>query len=1173
MTVTKKHKQRRPWWRITLKYFSLLLMACLLYVTGIVVGVLCLLTPERLTPIVEHVATTSLQNCNVEIGRVEIGLRKTAPFLSHNLFTLEVDSVVITSNVTKALPTQKRAFIPAYADTIAAIDRFSGGINIAELMKGTLDFSDLTIDGLTANIVTIDSKTTNYDIFPPSPEKEDKEQFDIKTLPTVRARNISLVNPKPIRYYDAITATELQLDFAQVMLDANKAPLYKLRFNGNIDSPSFLEYFDIRNLTFGLNGDIEWSQSNPYAIAVKDFKFGLTPVSGLLSARADFSDGLRVDSLDLRINPLEINKIIKLLPPDVGTPKDIKTDAVVTARVSLLEPFIASESVLPHFTADVEIPRAAFTWQDLVLDELATKIRITVASDAFKDVRVDISNLSLKGRATDLKISGYATNLTNDPYFSGTVTGNCNFYRLPRSVRNLIPGTLKGTMHANATVKGYASMLNATDFQKLQADGSITFRDLYWVAPDTISMFWANKTAVGFGTQRAVTTSENAKKRVMSATLTIDTATIFHNVLDMHLKDFSIGLGALNKGHQVAKGEIVPIGGKVKLGEFRLLSLTDSAMVRVRNAQGMASVRIHNGDIRKPEFGAKLMVGRLVTGDRSNRLTIRDAETSFLTWAEPQSRKAKQVAAIYDSLRRVHPILSQDSLIADALRIHAIKHPKKKRERLVQEADSSEVFEFYTDNGIKRFMAGWHFEGKVSSRRARLITPYLPAKNRMRELDVSFNNDTIDIAGLKYSLGRTDFRMIGKITNLRRALASTTGKQPLRINLQLTSDTIDVNQLAETVFAGQAYAYTADSLKQVLNLGTDNDDDDNMEQTVQAATTDKNAERPLLIPKNIDAELSFKGKNIIYADMLLNNFTGTALAYDGVVNINNLKAASDFGAVNMSALYMGRTPQTLKFGMGLKLDRFNIHRFLRIMPAIDSVMPVLRDFSGIISANIAATTDLTPYMDFNLPTMDAAVSLSGDSLVLLDPDTFKSLSKWLLFKDKNRNIIDHMAVQLLVHDGVMELYPFIFNIDRYRLGVQGYNDFNMNFKYHIAVLKSPIPFKFGINIEGNPDKYKIRLGGAKFGEKTPVNVSLVDSTRINLIREIRNVFKRNIRDGEFARLNTGIRKSANSQVLDNNNDSPVDSALFIQQGLIDAPASTTEGNEKVTKKKKKKKEK
>jgi hypothetical protein len=69
------------------------------------------------------------------------------------------------------------------------------------------------------------------------------------------------------------------------------------------------------------------------------------------------------------------------------------------------------------------------------------------------------------------------------------------------------------------------------------------------------------------------------------------------------------------------------------------------------------------------------------------------------------------------------------------------------------------------------------------------------------------------------------------------------------------------------------------------------------------------------------------------------------------------------------------------------LKGFNIERFLKLVPAIDSIMPLMRDISGIIDANIAATVDVQPNMDLDLSTLNAAVRLEGDSLRLLDGET------------------------------------------------------------------------------------------------------------------------------------------------------------------------------------------
>ena len=164
-------------------------------------------------------------------------------------------------------------------------------------------------------------------------------------------------------------------------------------------------------------------------------------------------------------------------------------------------------------------------------------------------------------------------------------------------------------------------------------------------------------------------------------------------------------------------------------------------------------------------------------------------------------------------------------------------------------------------------------------------------------------------------------------------------------------------------------------------------------------------------------------------------------------------------------------------------------------------MPLLNSFEGIIDASIAATADIDTTMNIVMPSLDAAIRLNGRDLVLLDGVTFRTLAKWLMFKDKQKNVIEHMEAEMLVRNSMVQLFPFVFDFDRYRLAVMGSNDLDLNFKYHISVLKSPLPFKFGINLSGNPDDMKVRLGGAKYkpgdvGE----SMAIVANTRVNLLK-------------------------------------------------------------------------
>ena len=232
-----------------------------------------------------------------------------------------------------------------------------------------------------------------------------------------------------------------------------------------------------------------------------------------------------------------------------------------------------------------------------------------------------------------------------------------------------------------------------------------------------------------------------------------------------------------------------------------------------------------------------------------------------------------------------------------------------------------------------------------------------------------------------------------------------------------------------------------------------------------------------------------------------------------------------------------------------------------MIPAIDSVMPLLQSVDGIIDAEIATTANLDSVMNIDIPSLRAAVKLHGDSLVFMDAETFKKIAKMLRFKNRERNMIDQMTVELLVENSQMMLFPFMFNVDRYRLGVLGYNDLDLNFRYHISVLKSPIPFKFGINIYGNPDDMHFRFGGAKYKEDDlrAEMVEIVDTTRINLREQINAALRRGANAALRSNLNIGNRRPNMRRMVEDAEDdnlTAADSLQMMQQGLIERPDTT-----------------
>jgi hypothetical protein len=134
--------------------------------------------------------------------------------------------------------------------------------------------------------------------------------------------------------------------------------------------------------------------------------------------------------------------------------------------------------------------------------------------------------------------------------------------------------------------------------------------------------------------------------------------------------------------------------------------------------------------------------------------------------------------------------------------------------------------------------------------------------------------------------------------------------------------------------------------------------------------------------------------------------------------------------------------------------------------------------------------------------------VKGKNLVLLDGETFTEIAKMLYFKNKQRNLIDSISVEMILRDNYLMIFPFHLAIDRYQVALGGTQYLNMDFDYHITVLKSPIPFKFGLNLKGNPDHMKIRLAKALYKDiGDPVKKKMLYGVLFNL----RNAMERKIK--------------------------------------------------------------
>lgn len=1145
-------------------------MALVLLVAGTLVCSVRLLHPQRLTPVVTRLANQNL-NADVSIGSVELSLRKSFPFL-----TVDVDRLTIESRDTKKLSDDDRMMLPDYADTLLDLKHLTGSLNISKLALGEIALGDVILTRPTINAVVFSDEVSNFDIFPPE-EEEEKEPFDLTKLSIHR---FAIVDPGPIRYYDAVEGTEMALNLQSAAIDGTEPPKYSLDIKGTVPLP-MLEGFVFDRLPFDINGDIIWDATQPEALGLENFKFNAAMLSGRFTTHMNFGETLVINDLDLQLDPIPAGKLLSQLPAEtlesLELPADFATDIAPQLSLTLDQPFDTGSESLPHATVKLLIDPCSLTYNKARFDRLSADITATLKGDDRSQATIAVNSLTISGPATDLRITGRVTDLQGDPLISGEINGSTDIQKLPPVIANLLNGYAAGTVTAQLNFTGRPSMFAPGSYYKLSVKGDITGRDLYYLSNDTANMVYISRVNILFGNTETYSTHQGTQIKLLGASIDVDSVNVLHTQYSFTGKNLHLGLATKNQKYNTDTTAITPLGGGLRLDAFDFKLLSDTITVRARQINGSVAMRGTEGDLHRPRFDFNLDINRLSTGTPGTRFMLNDANVHFAANKLPARKPSPQLQHTADSIAHVHPELPPDSVYALAMEKYRHRHrtgpPRVHPQYMADTGD--EVIDWGTSKDLSRLLLTWRLDGSVRSDRVGLYTPYFPMRNRIRNFNVTFNNDTIRLDNVAYKVGHSDFLLSGLITNLRRGLTSRTHTQSLKANFDIVSDTIDVNQLAELVFRGAAYA---DNDRRSFSFGdTDDTSDDDLDAAIDRYVADTpDTLAPLLIPRNIEASLKMRANNVLYSDLMLHRLGGEVLVYNGALNLHRLKASSDIGAVELSALYDAPNINNLNFGFGLDVKRFDIQGFLRMVPAIDSVMPLMRDFSGIINSNIAATVKLNHRMDFDMQSLQAAINIEGDSLVLIDEETYRTIGKWLRFKDKKHNIIDHMSVEMVVDSSVMHIYPFVFDLDRYRLGVQGYNDLDMNFNYHIAVLKSPLPFKFGINLSGNPDKYKVRFGGAKFNERQAVErVPIADTTRVNLIRQIENVFRRGVDDSRFARLNIDRRPMAAEIDLNTDTLTHADSLRLIEEGLIPAPAipaTAAPADKKSQKSKKNKKE-
>ena len=1139
-------------------------LSTLIVLIGIAVFLfLLLLTPKRLTPIVNKYCTEFL-NAKVTFDTVHVSLFEEFPKVSVKLVGGEIISHALENDT---------AFFeihPQNVDTLIRFNELMISLNVKDLLQSKVNIQRIRISQPDFNGYISQSGQANWDIIKPS---DSNTPLDLN-IDRIAIRGPACVNFKSCpdemdiqasigrlfvkgnitldmgkidlnRFVTSNIIVKAKLDknnvYAYLALDSAEVDIleprkeYSIKIEGTASAEADKQTL-LDALPLKINGTVKTDLDKFKDFGFKDFCLTVANLPEV-KLNGDFllTEGSITSDLECKIEKIPLQALLDIVPDSLSKEiKKIQTDIVITLNTKIKGVYEFSEKgKLPMIDVDFKIPKGYLIYKDLEskIDNIAVD-----ASFHFDPFFPDKTGIMLKTVDVDafaMKLNGKVdvTNLLNDPYVVIQMNGSTNL----RELQNFIPEDLGVTARGNISFKAegsfFISNLNQQDITK--NDLIVQFnadRVRVRIPKDTIS-FLAEKTFLELNTTKTRTNRNTGKvTKLLSLEFKSDTARIrmpSRQIIALSKIDFSLRTSdALVSGDT---SKVVPMVGSLTAHTLQYSDI-DSTTMRLRELQTNIRILPSRENRTLPSMRFEGEAKQISLFAEGNRITSRDASVSILaTKNEPPQARERTNA---NQQRNQNNENSRDQ-----------RQGNRRTDDFAGE-----------DLDIKNAELGallreWTVNGSVKARTGRVVSPYFPLRTRLQNIDLTFTTNDITLQNIDIRSGASKLNITGKIDGIRRALSTGRG---LKIAANIKSDTLNISQLLTALSKGSVYSESSEEYKKTIAQATD---EEQLEQIIQDEN-ERLTETPLIVvPSNMAVNVNVDVTQAQYADIVISKLNGELVLRDRCVQLKDFVAQTNMGELELTALYATRSKKDITFGLDLEFKDIQIEDFIDIIPSVDSLVPMLASFRGVINAQLAATASLDTTMNILLPSLNAACRINGKDMVLLDGQTFSEIAKTLKFKNREQNFVERIGVELLINNNQIEIFPFIMEIDRYKTAISGIHNLDMTFNYHVSVLKSPLPFKLGINLKGdldNMNKMKIGIGKAKYKDTNlPTYVTVIDTTRLNLRNQIENFIQQGVDVGRFSQFrapkidNALIEKDYETDRL-----SAQDSLVLYKEGII-----------------------
>jgi hypothetical protein len=497
---------------------------------------------------------------------------------------------------------------------------------------------------------------------------------------------------------------------------------------------------------------------------------------------------------------------------------------------------------------------------------------------------------------------------------------------------------------------------------------------------------------------------------------------------------------------------------------FKLDSLSarmDTMQFAVQKPVGQFELKPRKGSVTEPEVNVIFDSGRLLAsaGMMKGRMTDARLKAYYLSDKVQPKMKLEYLG------NNLHLAMGEDSARFAQIDLNA---------------------DLLNDQAKKDIFQQWRGTGFVKVNQGFVAMSALKYPLEIPSIQMDFTPEVFNIKESKLKIDQSDFSLSGKLNNV---LSYFRNDSLLRGNFNFVSNKTDLVQLMQLT----------------SGIGEEKP------AKQQPETVEPSSTGPYMVPKGMDVQLNVDVASANYGSGTARDIKGQLRVKDGLLILDDMRFVTPAAKMKLTTMY--RTPRKnhLYMGLDFHMTEVEIAELLKMIPDVDTIMPMLRSFSGKGEFHMAAETYLDSLYNPKPSTIRGAASIRGTDLVLMDGETFSEIAKTLKFSKKTFNKVDSLAAEFTVFKKEIDIYPFLIVMDKYKGVVAGRHNMDMSFDYHISVVDSPLPIKLGIDITGTLDDLKYRLAKCRYAEMyRPAARGEVQNKQLELRRLIRDALTKNL---------------------------------------------------------------